>query len=604
MPGLFGILSRTPGLSARELRVMGQRMAATMQRLPWMHVDLWSDARFCGGRAHLGVFDPQPQPRTTDDGAVHSWFHGELYPPSGDESVIPAAAEIVRCVGDGGARLATVDGSYALACYTPATQELVLATDHMGSRALYWAETKEWFAYAGEVKALLAIMRTLPELDEIAAMQFLSLDYMLGERTWWKGIELVPPGSRWCISPRGVERRRYWSFGRIRRDVRREPEVRRELARLVSQGVRQRTRAGCVPLLLTGGLDSRLMLAELREQETALTTFTFGAERCSDVRLARHCARLAGVPHRWLPLTQDNWWHRREEAIWQTDGLVNALHLHVAIAADVLHQGNRCTFKHTGDVVFGGVRVRTLATDWRKDPGELLGRWYYLPNPLVGRDEMVEASRGDCAAYLEGPSLDCFTLPQRVRRMALTGHIALSAHCEVVNPAAALPVLTLLLGCVDDAQRADGGLYARYLCERHPTYFANVPCQRTGRGLDESPPVWLVRGVRGRLARYTGRRVNRYRDYFADYPALLRGSGVRNRLLSGDLLLDEYFDGAVRCALMGEAAWDTRLIMAVHTAEIYLRQVAGAVGARDLSQYTLPAAQGPFSGASAAPVHG
>ena len=79
----------------------------------------------------------------------------------------------------------------------------MLATDRLGFRPLYYVETADWFAYAAEVKALLALHDHLPAVDEIAVRQYFAFDHMLGDRTWWTGIALIPPANVWRVS-RGV----------------------------------------------------------------------------------------------------------------------------------------------------------------------------------------------------------------------------------------------------------------------------------------------------------------------------------------------------------------------------------------------------------------
>lgn len=573
-------MAKTPAFGADQLRSLAQRMADAMRRQPWMLTELWTSDTFCGGRVHLGVLNPDAQPLVTTDKQTLAWFDGEVYAPDIAHGAAPTADEIARDTDGTAARLAELDGVYTLARYTPATSELVIANDRLGFRPLYWTETDAWFAYAAEVKALLAIHDALPPVDELAIAQFLSFDYMLGERTWWHGIELLPPASVWRVSPAGIEQHRYWSFGRIQREVRDVAEVREEFGRLWSTAVRQRTKPGVTPLLLSGGLDSRALLAEMRAQGTELMAITFGSGDCSDMRIARQCAHIAGVPHRPLVLSAENWWHRREEAIWQTDGLVNAIHLHVAIAMDELHTGNQHTLKNsTGDTLFGGSKLRDPVPDWTRVPHDLIARMY-LANPFFTRREMVDASLDDSARYLCGPSSDCFAISQRQRRMILTGPLALSAHCEVVNPGVGLAMLHLMLGALPDAERRGSRFYNRVLAERYPAYFANVPWQQTGRGLAESLPVRARRGVHARLARRLRWRENPYGGRFADYTAFVRASGVRERLLQNHLVLDEYLGGAVRRALQGAdpAAPDTRTVLAILTAEVYLRQADGASG--------------------------
>ena len=78
-----------------------------------------------------------------------------------------------------------------------------------------------------------------------------------------------------------------------------------------------------------------------RAPEPVRAAVTFGRPQSPDMRLARECARTAGIEHRQCVLTMQNWWEGREAAIWQTDGLVSVHHLHAAIAqlmGEVGHQ--------------------------------------------------------------------------------------------------------------------------------------------------------------------------------------------------------------------------------------------------------------------------
>ena len=74
MPGLFGIFLKNPGVSRQSLLVMGRRMADAMRSVPWLRVEIGGDETFCGGRVHLRVLNPLPQPLMTADRLTQVWF--------------------------------------------------------------------------------------------------------------------------------------------------------------------------------------------------------------------------------------------------------------------------------------------------------------------------------------------------------------------------------------------------------------------------------------------------------------------------------------------------------------------------------------------------
>jgi asparagine synthase (glutamine-hydrolysing) len=578
MPGLFGIISKNEALTDRCLLSLARRMADSMRRLPWLRAEIWGDERFCGGRVYLGGSHPQPQPLIVNDDLRRVWLDGEIYPGSPAGRAPVTAEKLSELVNGESGSLTEADGAFVVACYDAGRGELVLANDRLGFRPVYYTETEDWFAYASEVKALLAIRDKLPELDDISLRQFFGFDHMLGERTWWKGIELIPPASVWRISAQDRKTNTYWTFADIRRDRLDPVDVQIEFDRLWSEDVRRHSRPGTMPLLLSGGMDSRLLLAELCEQRADLVAVTFGSEQSIDMKLARLSAAAAGVPHRPCYLTTGNWWHHREEAIWQADGLINGFNFQVAIATDEMHTGNCFSpMNIAGDLLFGGSHLEANSSpEWSGLHDRLLARRYFQ-NPFFSCEEVLSASSADSQNYLEGPSSDCFHLRQRMRRLTLHGPGTVSPYCEIVFPGLSHGLVKLLLGGLSDEDRRGGRFYKRYLAMRHPKFFGDIPSQATGRGLAESFRTRVRRSLRARLRKGFGRWTRRTApdEWFVSYPDCVRESKIREKLLQEDLMVDGFLDGAAGRALAnGEGgSLSPQLLIGIFTLETYLRQV-------------------------------
>lgn len=593
MPGLFGIISKRGDSSREHLHLKALRMAEAMRSKPWLQAEVWGDGTFYGGRVHLGVLNPGPQPLSGERSALKAWFDGEVYSVSSEGGATPTLDEIHRWVNTPRSGLAAVDGLFAAACYNPDHPELFLANDRLGQRPLYYTETAEWFAYAAEVKALLAIRETLPDLDEISLRQFFGLGSLRGERTWWKGIELLPPASVWRISKEGKKTHRYWTCGDIKSDPRPTEDVLEEFGRLWPEAVAQRSKLGTMPQQLSGGLDSRMLLAELRDQGRDVVAITFGQPECADIRIARRCTSIAAVPHRVIEMTPENWWHGREEAIWQTDGMFNALHLHAATSRHEMRIGARYSPQNMAiDSLFGGSGLRPELmelSDWQRSPGELLRQKYKKANPFYDVEEVVAASIADTERYMDGPSRNCYSLLNLTRRSSIGGPLSYSAYCETVFPGMGIQLLQLVLGSLRDEQRVDGKFYRQFLATRYPTYYRDIPWQRTGRGLAESTPIKLARDLKQAAYRIRKRRI-RLKTYY-DYGHFLRLSKVKDDLSSGDLLSDDFLGGAARKALTSRPTRSFReaeALIAIITFETYLRQVAGTGMGRPTAAVDVP----------------
>jgi asparagine synthase (glutamine-hydrolysing) len=558
---------------------MTARMGAALRDQPGLALDERAGDVYGGGRVSSRVFNPEPQPLLA--GRCVAWFDGEVFHAPDSPGRTPTGDEIARWLDHPARALAAVDGVFSLASFDAKAGELVLATDRLGFRPLYVTETADWLAYASRVGALLAIRDRTPPLDPIALRQFFAFDHLLGDRTWWQGIEVVPPGSLWRISATGRQARRYWTFDDIPSAPMPAEEVIPEMARLWSQAVRQRRKPGLTPLLLSGGLDSRSLLAELRRQDAPVATITFGAPGCPDMVIARRCARLAGVPHEPRALDAETWWRGRDAGIAQTDGLVNAVHLHATSVADAETVGNRVSPIHiAGDSLFGGSYLAdywippAARADWRESWREIVRR-YCQPNPFFPPAEVVEASSDDAGRYLEGRSPDCFFYLHRQRRFILHGAIALSPRFETTYPSLSLPLIDLLLGKVAPEERKDHRLYARFLLAEYPEYFATIPWQATGRGLAAPPPTRLGRIARRLLGRAPWLAPSRSRRPFADYGRLVRVSRLQQRLARHSLLVEDALGPAARSALATDGL-DARVLLGLVTLETYLRQATGA----------------------------
>lgn len=248
-----------------------------------------------GGLAHrrLAIIDLTPggaQPMRGESGALIS-YNGEIYNYREIRQELAKAGS--RCVGDsdtevllrswemwGVDALSRFRGMFAFALWDPAANRLHLVRDRLGIKPLYYLEHDGTFYFASEIKALLAIPGYSPRVDRESLDLYLGYRYVTGERTMFSGIRKLLPGHRMEIDPDGTFRTiRYWSIPILGsgEPVQPEAEVLEEFWDTFSEAVRLRTIAD-VPLgaYLSGGLDSSLIVAALREQVGSVDCFSVG----------------------------------------------------------------------------------------------------------------------------------------------------------------------------------------------------------------------------------------------------------------------------------------------------------------------------------------
>jgi len=181
-----------------------------------------------------------------------------------------------------------------------------LFNDRYGMHRLNFHESKDAFYFAAEAKAILAVRPELRRLEPRGLGEFVACGAVMENRTLFEGIELLPQGSAWVFRGGVLETKgryfnqREWeeqepldqeSFYQQLREV-----FARNLPRYFGGGER-------VAMSLTGGLDTRMVLAWQKPAPGTLPCYTFGSlyRDNQDVLRARELAHAWGQTHQVIP---------------------------------------------------------------------------------------------------------------------------------------------------------------------------------------------------------------------------------------------------------------------------------------------------------------
>jgi len=166
---------------------------------------------------------------------------------------------------------------------------------------------KDSFFFSSEAKAILAVLPETREFDPKGLCEFLTCGCTLGERSLFKGIEILPGGSLLeFVNGSLLRKTRYFDRmvweGQTRLSetefISRFTEM---LPRVTRKYISSREPVG---MSLTGGLDSRMVLGCLDIPPGSLPCYTFGSMYRDnfDVKVARRVARECGQTHNVLVL--------------------------------------------------------------------------------------------------------------------------------------------------------------------------------------------------------------------------------------------------------------------------------------------------------------
>ncbi|HEX5183852.1 MAG TPA: asparagine synthase-related protein [Allosphingosinicella sp.] len=198
-------------------------------------------------------------------------------------------------------------GDFAFAWWDGAGRRLILARDYIGMRPLHFHRGDGVFAFASMPKGLHALADVPVAPDEEAMAGFLALVPEQGTRTFFRGVERVPPAHLCIVTRNQISFRRYWNPTPEPLRLSREgyaDAVRAGLDKAVA--ARLRGADGRVATHLSGGLDSSAVTAtaaRLLAPNGQVTAFTAVPREGYAGRLGRgrfgdegaHAAALAAL---------------------------------------------------------------------------------------------------------------------------------------------------------------------------------------------------------------------------------------------------------------------------------------------------------------------
>ncbi|NJL55861.1 hypothetical protein HC928_12215 [bacterium] len=548
MPGLAGFASRIHQpitLDALESQLNGMCDLLTHYDF-YQRGGVYTDSDICGAHVHTGIRDTLG---CKHDGQIMAWAHGEIYTDNGVHDPVQVIYEWAQH-GCNPQALPDIDGVYAAVVYDRASNTLSLLTDRHGLGTLNYTLLPDGLAWASETKAFLALEGFTPQIDVDVLRHFITHGQMHDNVTWFKNVYLLPAGTllRWQRDTDEITMTRYWSWD----DISPVPastshdELAHELARRFIAGMRRRCHPGeRTGVWLSGGLDSRLIVAAMPETIEPLHTVTFGKSDSSDIHIARRVSDVRGAIHHVFLLDEKNWLAPRLNGIWWTDGEKNLMHMHgIEIGTRTYRDFNISHSGFLGDATIGGSYL------------DYNGKTEYE----------IYRNRG--------------------RRLIRLGTRLSETYMSVRYPFFDNAFFDLGMG-IPTSIRRDSYIYKKMLLHAFPQYFKTIPWQQLGFPISWSHRLTPARHFWGRLTTKSYKEIRlalglAYSDprYYTDYARWLREEPARSFLSdlfsSGEALYTAYLPREEVLHL-----WQDHLSGAKHhdkvcryaTLEIWLQQV-------------------------------
>ena len=310
MPGIVGFISNMPRAWAEPQL---QRMVDALRHESFYVTGTWIDEDlgvYVGWVALRGCFS-EGMPLCNERGDVALVFSGEEYPDPGTS----------RRLKERGHSLDVEGPSYLVHLYEEEPTfpkglngifhgflidrtrgTAMLFNDRYGMHPVYYHDSKQAFYFAAEAKAILEVCPELRVADSRGLGEFVSCGCVLENRTIFKGIHVIPPASAWVFRNSSIERKGiYFQPREWEEQAPLEPEsYYRQLLDVLSRNLpRYFNGHERVGMTLTGGLDTRVVMALHKPIPGSLPCYTFGGmfRECQDVQIARRVANVCRQSH-------------------------------------------------------------------------------------------------------------------------------------------------------------------------------------------------------------------------------------------------------------------------------------------------------------------
>ena len=307
MCGIAGIIQFTAnkdqnGLSLKRIHQNLNLMSEKIEHRGPDDKGIWisSDLRIGFAHRRLSIVDlsySAHQPMKSNDSRYIVTFNGEIYNYMELRKNLQKKGVVFHSISDtevliecyreyGYNCLQYFDGMYAFVIYDKLKDEIFAARDPFGEKPFYYSWINESFIFASELSAITAVPGFEKTSDLETVSQFLCLQYVAGENTFYNNAKKLKPGHYLTLSNKNkLEVHRFFEFSpREESILYNEDDLVDELESLLIKNIERRLRADVsVGALLSGGLDSSLVVAIAKTKLNAdIQTFTIGFENWAD----------------------------------------------------------------------------------------------------------------------------------------------------------------------------------------------------------------------------------------------------------------------------------------------------------------------------------
>ena len=321
-------------------------------------------------------------------GHIRNWkaLCGELGVDSGlprekreEELIIRAYEKWGRDIAD------HIYGMFAFALYDDAANELFCVRDQFGTKPFYYYQTADGRLLCSlSIRSIMAQEGFVKELDRDMLQIYMSLTYVAGENTFFKGLKKLMPGHWLSFRDGKLEIHRYWTPTFAPDESKSLDDWADEIHSTLTHIMTEVKEEGEVAeSFLSGGVDSSYVLA-MSDAKRA-DSCGYDEERFDESRVAAKTAELLGVEHSVAKISPEDFFgivpyvmYNMEQPLGDASAIVFTL------GCNATAQHTKLCYSGEGaDEFFGGYNMYRNAERY----GENLKTFYVGNTNIMKEDE-------------------------------------------------------------------------------------------------------------------------------------------------------------------------------------------------------------------------
>ncbi len=258
-----------------------------------------------------------------------------------------------------------LEGYFCLIIWDKIKKKLFIINDKLGLNPLYYTVTSQnELIVSTKIEDFVHMFEIPINIDLIALKQFATFNYFIGERTFIKNIYRLKPGTAIIWEDRNMTKENYWNVSQFfSGECIQANEFLKQFTQIFCEVVSNWTYGNKrVGLLLSGGYDSRVILACLYNLGVKGYAYTWDNPAVEETNIARRLADATGFTLKFLPF------YPEEQYI---GGLIFEVEASTDFSFPLFHIGRYNAIKQISgevDIIFSGqgelIRITPVPNDY------------------------------------------------------------------------------------------------------------------------------------------------------------------------------------------------------------------------------------------------